>query len=49
MGAAELAGATCRCCCIELDHSAARRIANTPLSRPVTCPECGVLLLRTGE
>lgn len=48
MGAAELAGSTCRCCCIELDHSAARRIANTPLSRQVTCPECGVLLLRTG-
>ncbi|WP_297008453.1 hypothetical protein [uncultured Corynebacterium sp.] len=49
MGAAELAGATCRCCCIELDHSAARRIANTPLNHLVTCPECGVLLVRVGE
>lgn len=45
-GAAELAGATCRCCCIELDGATVRRFANTAPDRLVTCPECGVLLIR---
>lgn len=46
IGAAELAGATCRCCCIELDTATLRRFANTAPDRLVSCPECGVLLIR---
>lgn len=45
-GAAELSGSTCRCCCISLDTATVRRFANTPPDRLVTCPECGVLLIR---
>lgn len=46
MGAAALVGSTCRCCCIALDNSTARRVAATPPDRLLSCPECGVLLIR---
>lgn len=46
MGAAELAGTICRCCCIEVDASTLRRFASADSDALFTCPECGVLLLR---
>lgn len=46
MGAAELAGTICRCCCIELDASTLRRFAKADSNTLSSCPECGVLLLR---
>ncbi|AGP30511.1 hypothetical protein [Corynebacterium terpenotabidum] len=48
IGAVELDGPVCRCCCIALDHATARRFANTSPWRLVSCPECGVLLIRPG-
>lgn len=46
IGAVELDGSTCRCCCIQLDTATMRRFAGTPPDRLVSCPECGVLLVR---
>jgi predicted nucleic acid-binding Zn-ribbon protein len=46
VGAAPLLGSSCGACFIDLDAVTLRRFAAAPADEVLTCPECGVLLLR---
>lgn len=46
VGAAPLLGSSCGACFIDLDGATLRRFATAPADHVLTCPECGVVLLR---
>ncbi|MGP9725217.1 zinc ribbon domain-containing protein [Corynebacterium sp. AOP40-9SA-29] len=45
VGAAALAGSSCRACFMTLDRASLAEILAAPKDDPASCPECGVMLL----
>ena len=48
VGAAILNGGRCSACAMDLDRSTVAAFRSAPADDVLTCPECGVIVVRTG-